>query len=54
MRLNNIKIKNFRCFEKVSIDFDKHITLIVGKERSRKDSVIGCCGCFNQFFFVRN
>lgn len=31
MRLNNIKIKNFRCFEKVSIDFDKHITLIVGK-----------------------
>ena len=40
MRLNNIKIKNFRCFEKVSIDFDKHITLIVGKNGAGKTTTL--------------
>ena len=40
MRLNNIKIKNFRCFEKVSIDFDKHITLIVGKNGAGKTALL--------------
>ena len=40
MRLNNIKIKNFRCFEKVSVDFDKHITLIVGKNGAGKTALL--------------
>lgn len=40
MRLNNIKIKNYRCFEKVSIDFDKHITLIVGKNGAGKTALL--------------
>ena len=40
MRLNNIKIKNFRCFEKVSVDLDKHITLIVGKNGAGKTALL--------------
>lgn len=40
MRLKNIVIKNFRCFEKVSIDFDEHITLIVGKNGAGKTALL--------------
>ena len=40
MRLNNIKIKNYRCFEKVSVDLDKHITLIVGKNGAGKTALL--------------
>ena len=31
MKLKNIKIKNYRCFKEANIDFDEHVTLIVGK-----------------------
>ena len=40
MRLKNIKITNYRCFEEVDIDFDKHITLIVGKNGAGKTAVL--------------
>ena len=31
MKLNNIKISNYRCFKEAEIDFDDHITLVVGR-----------------------
>ncbi|MFR5058382.1 AAA family ATPase [Faecalimonas umbilicata] len=31
MKLKNIKISNYRCFKEAEIDFDDHITLVVGK-----------------------
>lgn len=40
MRLNNIKIKNYRCFKEANIDFDEHITLIVGKNGAGKTAIL--------------
>ncbi len=40
MRLNNIKIKNYRCFKEADIDFDEHITLIVGKNGAGKTAIL--------------
>ena len=40
MKLENIKITNYRCFKKVKIAFDKHITLIVGKNGAGKSTIL--------------
>lgn len=40
MRLNNIKIKNYRCFKEANIDFDEHITLVVGKNGAGKTAIL--------------
>lgn len=40
MKLNNIKISNYRCFKEVNIDLDDHITLIVGKNGAGKTAIL--------------
>lgn len=40
MRLKNIKITNYRCFKEADIDFDEHITLIVGKNGAGKTAIL--------------
>lgn len=40
MLLKNIKITNYRCFKEAEIDFDEHITLIVGKNGAGKTAIL--------------
>ena len=40
MKLKNIKISNYRCFKKAEIDFDDHITLVVGKNGAGKTTIL--------------
>ena len=40
MKLNNIKITNYRCFKEISIDFDEHTTLIVGRNGAGKTAIL--------------
>lgn len=40
MRLKNIKITNYRCFKEADIDFDEHITLIVGRNGAGKTAIL--------------
>lgn len=40
MKLNNIKIYNYRCFKEADIDFDNHTTLIVGKNGACKTAIL--------------
>ena len=65
MKLKNIKISNYRCFKETEIDFEDHITLVVGKNGAGKtailDAVAGsgrnlilCSGCLSQYFSARN
>lgn len=40
MKLNNIKIRNFRGCQDVQLDFDKNMTVIVGANGSGKSSIL--------------
>ncbi len=40
MKLKNIRITNYRCFKEADIDFDDHITLIVGKNGAGKTAIL--------------
>lgn len=40
MKLKNIKISNYRCFKETEIDFDDHITLVVGKNGAGKTAIL--------------
>ena len=40
MKLKNIKVKNYRCFKETNIDFDEHVTLIVGKNGTGKTAIL--------------
>lgn len=40
MKLKNIKITNYRCFKEAKIDFDEHVTLIVGKNGAGKTAIL--------------
>lgn len=40
MKLNNIKITNYRCFKEISIDFDEYTTLIVGRNGAGKTAIL--------------
>lgn len=40
MQLKNIKITNYRCFKEAKLDFDDHITLIVGKNGAGKTTIL--------------
>lgn len=40
MKLNKIKVFNYRCFKEAEIEFDDHITLIVGKNGAGKTAIL--------------
>ena len=40
MKLKSIKISNYRCFKEAEIDFDDHITLVVGKNGAGKTAIL--------------
>lgn len=40
MKLKNIKISNYRCFKEEEIDFDDHITVVVGKNGTGKTAIL--------------
>ena len=40
MKLNNIRITNYRCFKEADSAFDDHITLIVGKNGAGKTAIL--------------
>lgn len=40
MRLRNVKIRNYRCFKEAEIDFDEHVTLVVGKNGAGKTTIL--------------
>lgn len=40
MKLKNIKISNYRCFKETEIDFEDHITLVVGKNGAGKTAIL--------------
>lgn len=40
MKVKNIKIFNYRCFKDAEIDFDDHITLVVGKNGAGKTAIL--------------
>ncbi|MCC8045899.1 MAG: AAA family ATPase [Clostridiales bacterium] len=40
MKLKNVNITNYRCFKETEIDFDDHITLIVGKNGAGKTAIL--------------
>lgn len=54
MRIESIKLKNFRCFEKLEITFHPQLTVIVGKNASGKSSVLEAvaiaAGTFSCFY----
>lgn len=40
MKLKNLRISNYRCFKEANIDFDDHITLVVGKNGAGKTAIL--------------
>ena len=40
MRIESIKLKNFRCFEDLEIAFHPQLTVIVGKNASGKSTIL--------------
>ena len=40
MKLVSMEVENFRCFEKLHIDFDERLTVLVGANGSGKTAII--------------
>lgn len=40
MRLKSVKLANYRCFTDTEIEFDKHITLLIGKNGTGKSAIL--------------
>ena len=40
MRLKSIKLVNYRSFTDTEIEFDKHITLLIGKNGAGKTAIL--------------
>lgn len=40
MKLKNVKLVNYRCFTDTEIEFNKHITLLVGKNGAGKTAIL--------------
>jgi len=46
MKLESFKIKNFRCFQKISLNFHEQLTVIVGKNGAGKTSILDALAKF--------
>ena len=40
MKLKNLQISNFRCFESLSIDFDEQLTVLVAENGVGKTAIL--------------
>lgn len=40
MKLKSIRLVNYRCFTDTEIEFDEHITLLVGKNGTGKTAIL--------------
>lgn len=54
MKLNTIKIKNFRCFESTEISFGSKATVFIGKNGTGKSSIISALKRGLSFLFAKN
>ncbi|MCD8221783.1 MAG: AAA family ATPase [Clostridiales bacterium] len=52
MKLKKIKITNYRCFQEASIDFNDHVTLIVGRNGAGKTAVLDAVAVSISTFLV--
>lgn len=54
MKLESFKIKNFRCFQEISLNFHEQMTVIVGKNGAGKTSVLDALANFLRFYLPRS
>jgi len=40
MKVNSLQLENYRCFEKLSVDFHDHLTVVVGANGAGKTTVL--------------
>ena len=40
MKIEKIRIKNFRCFDDIEVDFDPHLNVFVGVNGSGKTAIL--------------
>ncbi|MDR2353601.1 MAG: AAA family ATPase [Deltaproteobacteria bacterium] len=40
MQIKSIELENFRCFKKIKIDFNSHLTVLIGKNTSGKTTIL--------------
>jgi len=41
MKIDKLKLKNFRCFENINIEFSPHFNIIIGDNASGKTTLLG-------------
>lgn len=52
MKINKIFIKNFRCFDEISVDFDPHLNVFVGVNGSGKTTILSALRIASGSFFL--
>lgn len=50
MQIKSLRLENYRCFDKLSIDFDKNMTIIVGINGSGKTSILDAVSVFLEMY----
>ncbi|RKZ51819.1 MAG: hypothetical protein DRR16_07320 [Candidatus Parabeggiatoa sp. nov. 3] len=40
MKIEQLKLKNFRCFENITIEFSPHFNIIIGNNASGKTALL--------------
>ena len=50
MKLKAMDVKNFRCFEKLRIDFDERLTVLVGANGAGKTAIIDAVTFFLKYY----
>lgn len=50
MKINNVHVKNYSCFDDLAFDLDDRLTVFVGKNGSGKTSLLNALSLFSIFF----